>query len=88
MCEEIAVAGQGMYARVDNSNGAVRALQKELDKKAKSEVESKVYSSYDEKYQIVAAILLILLVIEFFILDRKNRVLNKIKLFKQWNRKK
>ncbi|MDR0832734.1 MAG: VWA domain-containing protein [Candidatus Symbiothrix sp.] len=83
MCEEIAVAGQGLYARVDNSNGAVKALQKELDTKAKSEVESKVYSSYDEKYQIAAAILLILLLIEFFILERKNRVLNKIKLFKQ-----
>ncbi|GHT03451.1 membrane protein [Bacteroidia bacterium] len=83
MCEEIAVAGKGLYARVDNSNGAVKALQKELDKKNKSEVESKVYSSFDEKYQLVAAILLILLVIEFFILERRNRVLSKLKLFKQ-----
>jgi Ca-activated chloride channel family protein len=81
MCQEIAVAGNGMYARTDNTNNALKALQKELDKKNKSEVESKVYSSYDEKYQIPAWILLFLLVAEFFILDRKNRILSKIKLF-------
>lgn len=82
MCQEIAVAGSGMYARTDNTNSALKALQKELAKLTKSEVESKVYSSYDEKYLIPAWILLFLLVMEFFILDRKNRVLSKIKLFK------
>ncbi|MDR0865662.1 MAG: VWA domain-containing protein [Candidatus Symbiothrix sp.] len=81
MCQEIAVAGNGMYARTDNTNNALKALQKELDKKNKSEVESKVYSSYDEKYRIPAWILLFLLITEFFILDRKNRILSKIKLF-------
>jgi len=79
--QDIAVAGKGIYVRVDNTNNALKALQKELDKKTKSEVESKVYSSYDEKYAIPAWILLFLLIIEFFILDRKNRILSKIKLF-------
>jgi Ca-activated chloride channel family protein len=82
MCQDIAVAGNGLYARTDNTNSALKALQKELDKLGKSEVESKVYTSYDEKYQIFAWILLVILVLEFFILDRKNRVLDKIKLFK------
>lgn len=81
MCQDIAIAGNGMYARTDNTNSALRALQKELDKMTKSEVESKVYSSYDEKYLIPAWALLILLVLEFFILERKNRILSKIKLF-------
>ncbi|GHV70949.1 membrane protein [Bacteroidia bacterium] len=81
MCQDIAAAGNGMYARTDNTNNALKALQKELDKLSKSEVESKVYSSYDEKYQILAWILLFLLVLEFFILDRKNRIYRKIKLF-------
>jgi Ca-activated chloride channel family protein len=82
MCQEIAEAGNGMYARTDNTNTALNALQKELDKLSKSEVESKVYSSYEEKYQIPAWILLFLLVGELLILDRRNRVLSKIKLFK------
>ncbi|MDR1610517.1 MAG: VWA domain-containing protein, partial [Candidatus Symbiothrix sp.] len=61
MCQEIAAAGNGMYARTDNTNSALKALQKELSKMTKSEVESKVYSSYDEKYQIPAWLLLFLL---------------------------
>jgi Ca-activated chloride channel family protein len=81
IAQDVAVAGQGVYIRVDNTNNALKVLQKELDKKTKSEVESKVYSSYDEKYAIPAWILLCLLLVEFFILDRKNRVLSKIKLF-------
>ncbi|GHT64297.1 membrane protein [Bacteroidia bacterium] len=82
MCQEIAEAGNGMYARTDNTNNALKALQKELNKMSKSEVESKVYSSYEEKYLIPAWCLLFVLIVEFFILDRKNRVLSKIKLFK------
>ncbi|MDR3218021.1 MAG: VWA domain-containing protein [Dysgonamonadaceae bacterium] len=81
MCQDIAAAGNGMYARTDNTNNALKALQKELDKLSKSEVESSIYSAYDEKYRIPAWILLFLLVVEFFILDRRNRVLSKIKLF-------
>ena len=81
MCKDIAAAGNGLYAQTDNTNSALKELQKELDKKTKSEVESRVYSSYDEKYQILAWILLIILVLEFFIYDRKNRILSKIKLF-------
>ena len=81
MCQEIAVTGNGMYARTDNTNSALRALQNELDKLGKSEVESKVYSSYDEKYQVPAWALLVLLIIEFFILDRRNRIFSKVRLF-------
>ncbi|MDR1738955.1 MAG: VWA domain-containing protein [Candidatus Symbiothrix sp.] len=79
--QEIAIAAGGMYARTDNTNNALKALQKELDKKTKSEVESKVYSSYDEKYAIPAWLLLFLLLLEFVIMERKNHVLSRIKLF-------
>ena len=77
MCQDIAIAGNGLYARTDNTNNALKALQKELDKLGKSEVESKVYTSFDEKYYIPAWILLFILVVEFFVLDRKNRVLGR-----------
>jgi len=78
MCQDIAVAGNGLYARTDNTNNALRALQRELDKMGKSEVENKVYTSYDEKYYIPAWILLFVLLIEFFVLDRKNRVMSRM----------
>ena len=81
MCKDIALAGKGMYTRTDNTNSALRAIQSEIGKMNKSDIESKVYSDYDEKFQIIAWIALFLLVFEFFIMDRKNRIFRKIKLF-------
>lgn len=47
----------------------------------KAELESKVYSEYDEQFQTLAWIVLILLILEYLILERKNRIFRKIKLF-------
>lgn len=81
MCQEIVAAGHGMYVRADNTNSAQKALQKEIDKMNKSELDSKVYSEYDEQFQTLAWIALVLLIADFFVLDRKNRVFRKVKLF-------
>ena len=81
MCQEIAAAGHGTYVRADNTNSALRALQKEIDKMNKSELDSKVYSEYDERFQTFAWIALILLLVDFMTLDRKNRIFRKVKLF-------
>ncbi|MCD7932062.1 MAG: VWA domain-containing protein [Tannerellaceae bacterium] len=81
MCQEIAAAGKGIYVRVDNTNSALKALQNEIEKMNKSEVDSHVYSEYDEQFQTLAWIVLFLLIAEFFTLDRKNRIFRKVKLF-------
>lgn len=41
-----------------------------------------IYSEYDEQFQAVGILVLLLLVIETLILERKNPLLGKIKLFK------
>ena len=82
MCQEIAAAGQGMYVRADNTNSALKALQQEIGKMSKTDLESKVYSEYDEQFQVFAWIALLLLVAEFLTLDRKNHVFRRIRLFK------
>ena len=82
MCRQIAQAGGGMYLRVDNTNAAQRTLQQELDKLAKSELETRVYSEYNEQYQSFVIVALILLVIEFFIFGRRNKRLSKINFYK------
>jgi len=81
MCQEIAAAGNGMYVRADNTNTALKALQGEIDKMNKSEIDSKIYSEYNEQFQILAWVVLFLLILEFIVLDRKNRVFRKVKLF-------
>ena len=81
MCQEIAAAGNGMYVRADNTNSALKALQTEIEKMNKSELDSKVYSEYNEQFQTLAWIALILLIADFLTLDRKNRIFRKVKLF-------
>jgi len=81
MCQEIAAAGNGIYVRSDNTNGALRVITAQLDKMKKADIESSVYSEYDEQFQGLAWIILILLLIDVFILERKNKLLRKVKLF-------
>ena len=81
MGQEIPAAGNGMYVRADNTNSALKALQKEIEKMNKTELDSKVYSEYDEQFQIFAWIALFLLIADFMTLDRKNRIFRKVKLF-------
>ena len=81
MCQQIAAAGKGIYVRCDNTNTAMRALQQELDRMATAELESTVYADYNEQYQSFVLIALLLIVIEFFILSRKNHRLTRMDLF-------
>ncbi len=81
MCRELSAAGKGIYARIDNSNAAQNALFKEVDKLAKSETDSKIYKEYDEQFQGIAWIILLLLVAEVCILERKNPLFKNVKLF-------
>ena len=81
MCQEIAAAGKGIYVRADNTNSALRMLQNEIDKMDKTELDSKIYSEFDEQFHTLAWIVLTLLLIEFLIMERKSRIFNKVKLF-------
>lgn len=82
MCKEIAQAGGGAYIPVDNSSSAQTLLKKELDKLTKADMESTVYSSYDEQFPGLVWCLFILLFIELMILDKKNPLFKNIKLFR------
>jgi Ca-activated chloride channel family protein len=81
MCRQVAQTGRGMYIRVDNSNSAQRILQGEIDKLAKADVETTVFTEFDEQFIVVAWIALILLVLEVLVLERKNPLFKNIKLF-------
>ena len=81
MCREIAEAGDGIYVRCDNTNTATKAIQKELDKLATQEIETQVFTDYNEQFQSFALIALLLLVIDFFIFNRKNKAFTRLDIF-------
>ena len=81
MCRTIAQAGGGAYIHVNNNSNAQQQLDNELAKLSKKEMQSTVYSDYDEQYQAFGVIVLILLIIEICLLERKNPLAKRINIF-------
>lgn len=81
MCKRIAEAGGGCYIHVDGSSLAQDILRDELAKLKQSE-SSVVYTDASaEQFPLVAGILLLLLIIEFFVMERQNKFFSRFKLF-------
>ncbi len=81
LLQQIAGSGNGEYIAANNIRRGMNKLIDELGELEKGEIESKVYSDYDDQFQYLAALALLILLIEFMILDRKNKLLKKIDLF-------
>ena len=86
MCKQLAAAGGGVYIHVENNSAAQQQLDNELDKLAKKETSTTVYSDYDEQFQAFGLLALLLLIIEICILDRRNPLLKRLSLFKRGER--
>lgn len=82
MLQQIAEAGHGAYIRANNSQVGLNDLFSEINKMEKSELESQIYSDYDDKFQYFIALAIFLMIIDFMILERKNKYLKNFKLFK------
>ncbi len=76
MCRQIANAGRGVYVRVDNNSVADAILYKELGKMQKGEINNVLYSDFDEQFQALAILVLVLLVFDTLILERKRQMPN------------
>ncbi|MGB4414989.1 MAG: VWA domain-containing protein [Paludibacter sp.] len=81
MCKNIAIAGGGSYVRADNTNAAYKIISKNLEKIAKSDIKTQVFSDYNEQFQSFALFALLLLVVDTFVFDRKNKRLSRWKIF-------
>lgn len=82
MCKQIAEAGGGAYIHVDNTNVAQEQLDSEIAKLQKGDIMSAVYSEYDEQFQAIGILVVLVLIIEALILESKSPLFKKIKLFK------
>ncbi|MDD5861852.1 MAG: VWA domain-containing protein [Prevotella sp.] len=80
--QKIAAAGSGTYIHVDNTSDAEEKLNHELTKLQRGETSSTVYSAYDEQFQALGIIAVVLLVIETLISEAKNSRLSGLQLFR------
>ncbi|GAB3935655.1 VWA domain-containing protein [Mucilaginibacter myungsuensis] len=81
MCKEIAAAGEGSYVRATNANSGMNIVMDQIGKIQRKEVDSKSFRDYEDRFQIFIGIALVLLLVEFFISNRKSQRLSNLKLF-------
>ncbi len=78
---QIAKAGKGSFISFSSSKRIVSALQRQLDELPKANISSAKENVYQEYFIYWLALALALLLLEYFILERRNRLFNKYKLF-------
>ena len=83
MCQDIAKAGNGVYIHVDNTSTAQERLNDEIAKMQKGDMQSVVYSEYNEQFQVFGIIAIVLLILEVLISEAQNPWFKKVKLFKK-----
>ena len=83
MCRELAQAGKGQYIHVDNTSDVEKALNDDLAKLQKGDMTSVIYSAYDEQFQAVGILIILLLLVEVCMMEVKNPMLRNIKFFKK-----
>jgi Ca-activated chloride channel family protein len=81
LAREIARAGNGIYIRADNTNLALRAISAELENLSTAEFQTTLFTEHTEQFQSFAIFALLLLLLDFFILNRKNKKLMKLRFF-------
>ncbi len=83
LLQQIASAGHGKYVRANNSKTGLKKLFEEINNMNKTEIESSVYSEYDEQFQYFIGFSLLLLFFDFLILSRKNKYFRNVNLFEK-----
>ena len=83
MCRELAQAGKGQYIHVDNTSDVEKALNDDLAKLQKGDMTSVIYSAYDEQFQAVGILIILLLLVEVCMMEVRNPMLRNIKFFKK-----
>ncbi len=86
MCKQVAEAGGGVYIHVENSSNAQEQLNSELAKLSQKEMDTVIYSDYDEQFQAFGIIALLLLIVEVCLLECRSPLFKNVSLFSRKKR--
>ena len=78
---QIAEIGDGIYVRANNSNVGLDKIYEDINKTEKSEIESNVFTDYDDQFQWFVGAAIILLIIEILLSSGKKEWESKFNLF-------
>lgn len=83
MLEQIATSTEGAYVRATKQSIGLDEIVKSINEMEKSELSTIRYEEYNEQYQYLLAVALVLLLLDNFILSRRNPRLRKFNIFRE-----
>lgn len=83
MLKKIASAGNGIYVRASNSNVGLEKIYEDINKMEKSEIETKVFTDYEDQFQWFVALGIFLLLVEIFVSSGKKEWESKFNIFEK-----
>ncbi|MBR6774159.1 MAG: VWA domain-containing protein [Bacteroidales bacterium] len=81
MLRQIAEIGDGIYRRASNSNVGIDEIIDNINKTEKSEIDSKIFTDYEDQFQWFLGASIILLIIEILISSGKKDWENRFNFF-------
>jgi Ca-activated chloride channel family protein len=81
MLQQIASAGNGIYVRANNTEAGLSKVMDQINEIEESEIETKMFSDYEDQFQYFIAFGLLFLIVEFMLFERKSRWFRRFKLF-------
>ena len=80
--QEIANAGKGVFIRANNTQTGLNKLFERINKMEKKEMEEKIYTEFEHRFQYLLAIALFFILLDFFIPERKSKWSKNFNIFK------
>ena len=78
---DIAETTEGIYTRSRNEDFGLQGIVERLNEIEEAKLSEVVFEEYDEQYQWFVGAALLLLMLEFLVLSRRNPLLRGVKLF-------
>jgi len=79
--QKVAAAGKGIYVRANNTTAGLKDVFDRINKMEKQKYETKVFSDYEDRFQYLIGIAILLMIFELFISDKKSRWSGKFNIF-------
>jgi Ca-activated chloride channel family protein len=79
--QKVAAAGKGIYVRANNTAAGLKDVFERINKMEKQKYESRIFSDYEDRYQYLLALVLIILVLEQFITDKRSKWAGRFNIF-------
>lgn len=83
--QEIAAQAGGLYVRASENQLGMQEILKRIDQMQKEEYKSLVFQEYNDQFHYILSLAILILIIEFLMIERKNKLLSKITVFKKEN---